>query len=179
MIKNLDLELGYRFSDFNTAGGHSTYKALFTWKALDRAVVPRRLPVRDARTQRRGAVYRTDTGRRGVPEPGSLLGEHAVALGQPGRQPEPREGAGSCAAPSSATAPRCLTRGPSTAPNRPRFRPRLDPPHSSRWRSRSTKGNPKVGPETGKTWTLGAVHQRSVRCGSSSTSRSMRTRIEI
>jgi iron complex outermembrane recepter protein len=35
VIKNLDLELGYRFSDFNTAGGESTYKALFTWKAME------------------------------------------------------------------------------------------------------------------------------------------------
>ena len=35
IIKKLDLELGYRYSDFNTAGGTDTYKALFTWKALD------------------------------------------------------------------------------------------------------------------------------------------------
>jgi outer membrane receptor protein involved in Fe transport len=34
IVKNLDLELGYRFSDFNTAGGTDTYKALFSWKAL-------------------------------------------------------------------------------------------------------------------------------------------------
>ncbi len=35
IVKKLDLELGYRHSDFNTAGGTNTYKALFTWKALD------------------------------------------------------------------------------------------------------------------------------------------------
>jgi iron complex outermembrane recepter protein len=35
IIKRLDLELGYRYSNFNTAGGKSTYKALFTWKAAD------------------------------------------------------------------------------------------------------------------------------------------------
>lgn len=35
VIKNLDLELGYRYSDYNTAGGVDTYKTLFTWKALD------------------------------------------------------------------------------------------------------------------------------------------------
>jgi outer membrane receptor protein involved in Fe transport len=35
IIRRLDLELGYRYSDFNTAGGKSTYKALFTWKPLD------------------------------------------------------------------------------------------------------------------------------------------------
>jgi outer membrane receptor protein involved in Fe transport len=35
ILKDLDLELGYRYSDFNTAGGTDTYKALFTWKAID------------------------------------------------------------------------------------------------------------------------------------------------
>ena len=35
IIGGLELELGYRFSDFNTAGGESTYKALFTWRAAD------------------------------------------------------------------------------------------------------------------------------------------------
>jgi iron complex outermembrane recepter protein len=35
IVKKLDLELGYRYSDFNTAGGTNTYKGLFTWKALD------------------------------------------------------------------------------------------------------------------------------------------------
>ncbi len=35
VIKNLDYEVGYRYSDYNTAGGVDTYKSLFTWKALD------------------------------------------------------------------------------------------------------------------------------------------------
>jgi iron complex outermembrane recepter protein len=35
IVKKLDLELGFRESDFNTAGNRSTYKAMFTWKALD------------------------------------------------------------------------------------------------------------------------------------------------
>lgn len=35
VIKSVDLELGYRLSDFNTAGTVDTYKGLFTWKALD------------------------------------------------------------------------------------------------------------------------------------------------
>lgn len=34
-VQNIDLELGYRYSDFNTAGGQDTYKALFTWGASD------------------------------------------------------------------------------------------------------------------------------------------------
>jgi iron complex outermembrane receptor protein len=35
VIDDLDLELGYRLSDFNTAGTIDTWKSLFTWKALD------------------------------------------------------------------------------------------------------------------------------------------------
>jgi outer membrane receptor protein involved in Fe transport len=35
ILPGLDLELGYRLSDFNTAGTEGTWKALFTWKALD------------------------------------------------------------------------------------------------------------------------------------------------
>jgi outer membrane receptor protein involved in Fe transport len=35
VLKKLDLELGYRESDFNTAGYKDTYKAMFTWKATD------------------------------------------------------------------------------------------------------------------------------------------------
>jgi outer membrane receptor protein involved in Fe transport len=34
-VRNIDLELGYRYSDFNTAGGQDTYKAMFTWGASD------------------------------------------------------------------------------------------------------------------------------------------------
>lgn len=35
VLPGLELELGYRLSDFNTAGTEGTWKALFTWKALD------------------------------------------------------------------------------------------------------------------------------------------------
>jgi outer membrane receptor for ferrienterochelin and colicin len=35
VLPDVNLELGYRLSDFNTAGSHGTYKALFTWKALE------------------------------------------------------------------------------------------------------------------------------------------------
>lgn len=35
VLPGLELELGYRLSDFNTAGTESTYKALFTWKAME------------------------------------------------------------------------------------------------------------------------------------------------
>jgi len=35
VLDTLDLELGYRYSDFSTAGGVDTYKAMFTWNATD------------------------------------------------------------------------------------------------------------------------------------------------
>ena len=35
VIDQFSLELGYRYSDFNTAGGHDTYKTLFTWDATE------------------------------------------------------------------------------------------------------------------------------------------------
>jgi outer membrane receptor protein involved in Fe transport len=35
ILPGVELELGYRLSDFNTAGTEGTYKALFTWKAHD------------------------------------------------------------------------------------------------------------------------------------------------
>lgn len=35
VIEGLNLELGYRYSDFNTAGGTDTYKAMFTWNVID------------------------------------------------------------------------------------------------------------------------------------------------
>ena len=38
-IEKLDLELGYRLSDFNTAGNADTYKGLFTWQAMSSLTV--------------------------------------------------------------------------------------------------------------------------------------------
>lgn len=35
VLDSLDLELGYRYSDFSTAGGQDTYKGLFTWEVMD------------------------------------------------------------------------------------------------------------------------------------------------
>jgi len=35
ILDNLNAELGYRYSDFSTAGGQDTYKAMFTWNATD------------------------------------------------------------------------------------------------------------------------------------------------
>jgi outer membrane receptor protein involved in Fe transport len=35
VVKKLDLDLGYRYSNFNTAGGTNTYMGMFTWKPVD------------------------------------------------------------------------------------------------------------------------------------------------
>src|SRR5262249_28647565 len=35
MVKALNLEAGYRYSDYNTAGGHETYKILGDWTVTD------------------------------------------------------------------------------------------------------------------------------------------------
>lgn len=35
VLDGLNLELGYRYSDFSTAGGQDTYKAMFTWDAME------------------------------------------------------------------------------------------------------------------------------------------------
>jgi iron complex outermembrane recepter protein len=35
VVDRLDLEFGYRYSDFNTAGGHETYKSMFTFDVTD------------------------------------------------------------------------------------------------------------------------------------------------
>jgi hypothetical protein len=35
VVDRLELEFGYRYSDFNTAGGHDTHKSLFTYRATD------------------------------------------------------------------------------------------------------------------------------------------------
>jgi iron complex outermembrane receptor protein len=39
LAQEFDLELGYRYSDFSTAGGHDTYKGLFTWQSTDTITV--------------------------------------------------------------------------------------------------------------------------------------------
>ena len=35
LAESFDFELGYRYSDFSTAGGYDTYKGLFTWQSTD------------------------------------------------------------------------------------------------------------------------------------------------
>jgi outer membrane receptor protein involved in Fe transport len=39
VVDKLDVELGYRYSDFSTAGGQNTWKALFTFRATDEITI--------------------------------------------------------------------------------------------------------------------------------------------
>ncbi len=54
--KHLNLELGYRYSDYELQGGVSTYKALVDWGITDTAALPRWPPARDPCPEHRGAV---------------------------------------------------------------------------------------------------------------------------
>ena len=54
--EHLNLELGYRYSDYELQGGIDTYKALVDWGITRHAAVPRRPSARDARAEHRGAV---------------------------------------------------------------------------------------------------------------------------
>ena len=54
--ERLNLELGYRYSDYDRSGGVDTWKTLVDWSATDFDAHPRRLPSRDARAEHRGAV---------------------------------------------------------------------------------------------------------------------------
>jgi outer membrane receptor protein involved in Fe transport len=161
VINKLDLELGYRYSDFNTAGGTNTYKALFTWKALD------------SLTFRGGYQFATrapNTAELFTGPTQSVVGFpsvdpcSAVTLSPWGNvpgNPDRVKVQALCRAiignstsafdtntynatisPINATGPNGFTR------QVPPFFP---------LEIEVFKGNPKVGPETGKTWTLGAV----------------------
>ncbi len=157
VIKNLELELGYRLSDFDTAGTVDTYKGLFTLESARHRDVPRRLSVRHARTEHGGAVHRTEPGGRAASRQSDPCS--AVTLspwGNVREQSKPRESAGTVPRASSATAPRRSTRRPTTHRNGPNGFTRQNPPFFP-LEIEVTQGNPNVQPEVGRTFTLGAV----------------------
>ncbi len=88
VFDRLDLELGYRYSDYDHEGGIDTYKALFDWAATDsfrvrggRQIANRAPNVAERFTGPSQNVVRV-SGRRSVPR------EYAQHLGQPSEQPE-------------------------------------------------------------------------------------------
>ena len=164
VIKNLDLELGYRLSDFNTAGTASTYKALFTWKALDQV------------SFRGGYNYATRAPNTAELYTGQTLLVVPFPDGDPcsvsTRSPWGNLPPGNTFSPTPSNPDylkvQALCRaiiGNSTSgfdtqtfntPNGPNGFTRANPPFFP-LEIEATQGNPKVGPETAKTFTLGAV----------------------
>ncbi|MEO8306615.1 MAG: TonB-dependent receptor [Pseudomonadota bacterium] len=152
VIKNLDLELGYRFSDFNTAGGHSTYKALFTWKAMNEL------------SFRGGYQFATR-----APNTAELFtGPTQAVVAFPNLDPcsvNTLSAWGNKASNPNRLKVQALCRaliGNSTSlfdtgPGGPNAWFRPGGPAFFPLEIEITKGNPNVGPETGKTYTLGAV----------------------
>ena len=88
VFDRLDLELGYRYSDYDLEGGIDTYKALFDWAATDSfrlrggRQIANRAPNVAERFTGTVAERRGVSGRRSVPR------EYAQHLGQPCEQPE-------------------------------------------------------------------------------------------
>jgi outer membrane receptor protein involved in Fe transport len=152
VIENLDLELGYRFSDFNTAGGTNTYKGLFTWKAMDELTfrggyqfatrAPNTAELFTGPTQNVVAFPNVD------PCSVATLSTWGNVPGNPNRL----QVQNLCRA--------LIGNNTSlfdTGPGGPDAWFRPGGPAFFPLEIEVVKGNPDVGPETGKTWTLGAV----------------------
>ena len=160
IIKRLDLELGYRFSDFNTAGGTNTYKALFTWKPLDSVAF--RGGYQAATRAPNVAELFQGPSQNVVPFPqedpcsATTLSPWGNVAGNPNRAKvqalcealignttsEFNTQTFNAAIPGLGAGPNGWTR------QNPRFFP---------LEIEVNTGNPKVKPETGKTWTFGTV----------------------
>jgi outer membrane receptor protein involved in Fe transport len=161
VLPGLNLELGYRLSDFNTAGSHGTYKALFTWKALDSLSFRGGYQVA-TRAPNVAELYAGD--RLDVVFFPSVDPCSAVTLspwGNVASNPNRLKVQGLCRAlvgnstsafdtnTYNASTPGINATGPNgfTRQTPPFFPLEIE----------IERGNPNVGPETAKTWTLGTV----------------------
>jgi hypothetical protein len=155
VVKNLDLELGYRLSDFNTAGTADTYKGMFTWKALDTL------------TFRGGYQYATR-----APNAAELFTGPSLAVvsfpavdpcsvvtlspwGNVASNPDRLQVQALCRALIGNSTSAFDTQTYNT-PNGPNGFTRQTPPFFP-LEIEVTQGNPLVEPEVGRTFTLGAV----------------------
>lgn len=163
VIDSLDLELGYRFSDFSTAGGHDTFKALFTWGATETV------------TFRGGYQFATR-----APNVAELFtAPTLVVVGFPGQEPcsattqaewgnvpsNPdraqvqdlcRAIIGNNTSDFDTQTYSTLTNADGSTATGPDGFHRRNPPYFP-LAIESREGNPNVGPEEGTTYTLGAV----------------------
>ncbi|MFM1886502.1 MAG: hypothetical protein RL026_1659 [Pseudomonadota bacterium] len=150
VVDKLELELGYRLSDFNTAGTESTYKGLFTWKALDSVTV--RGGYNFATRAPNTAELFTGPTLLVVPFPeGDYCSVTTQSkFGNVASNPDRAKVQALCQAIIGAGVQTPFSADPNTfsRPGGPAFFP---------LEIEVTKGNPNVGPETGQTWTLGAV----------------------
>lgn len=155
IIKKLDLELGYRYSDFNTAGGTNTWKALFTWKALDS--VSFRGGFQAATRAPNVAELFTGPTQNVVPFPQEdpCSSSTLAPWGNVASNPNRLKVQALCRAiiGNSTSEFDTQTFNPPGGPN---FWTRQVPKFFPLEIEVNT-GNPKVNPETGRTWTLGTV----------------------
>ena len=149
VIDKVELELGYRLSDFNTAGKESTYKGLFTWKAMDQITF--RGGYNFATRAPNTAELFTGPTLLVVPFPeGDYCSVTTLSpLGNVPGNPNRARVQALCQAIIGNTTT-AFTANPNafSRPGGPAFFP---------LEIETTQGNPNVGPETGQTWTLGAV----------------------
>ncbi|MEP7243770.1 MAG: TonB-dependent receptor, partial [Gammaproteobacteria bacterium] len=155
IVNKLDLELGYRLSDFNTAGTVDTYKGMFTWKALDSV------------TFRGGYQFATRAPNTAELFTGPSLAVvsfpsvdpcSAVTLSPWGNvvgNPDRAKVQALCRALVGNSTSAFDTQTYNT-PNGPDGFTRQNPPFFP-LEIEVTQGNPKVKPEEGRTYTLGAV----------------------
>ncbi|MES2623665.1 MAG: TonB-dependent receptor [Pseudomonadota bacterium] len=155
VLDGLDLEFGYRYSDFNTAGGVDTYKGLFTWEALDSVTI--RGGYQFATRAPNTAELFTGPTQLVVPFPDgdpcsvSTRAAYGNTAGNPNRQ----KVQDLCRAIIGNNTSGFDTQTYGTVPG-PNGFTRQNPPFFP-LEIEITKGNPNVGPEEGKTWTFGAV----------------------
>jgi outer membrane receptor protein involved in Fe transport len=158
VMKRLELELGYRESDFNTAGYKDTFKAMFTWKALDE-VSFRGGYQKATRAPNVAELY---TGATQVvvpfPEEDPCSASTLAAFGNVPSNPNRGKVQALCEGLIGNTTSQFNTQtfNAATFGSGPNGWTRQVPTFFP-LEIESTQGNPLVKPETGKTFTLGAV----------------------
>jgi hypothetical protein len=172
VVKGVELELGYRLSDFNTAGTESTYKALFTWKALEQVSFRGgyQVATRAPNTAELFAGDRLEVVTFPGVEPCSAATDHL--WGNRAENPNRLQVQAICRAMVNVARGAPLTdttslydtqtfntgvtvNGRLMGPGANGFT-RQNPPYFP-LEIETEKGNPDVAPETAKTWTLGTV----------------------
>jgi iron complex outermembrane recepter protein len=178
VLPGVDLELGYRLSDFNTAGTESTYKALFTWKAMEQITFRGgyQVATRAPNTAELFAGNRLEVVTFPGVDPCSAATDHAwgnrLTTGDAADVARRLKVQAICRAMVNTARGVALTdttslydtqtfntnvtvNGRLMGPGANGFT-RQNPPYFP-LEIETEKGNPNVAPETAKTWTLGAV----------------------